>query len=184
MGSIRKNSFTRKILNYLKETSKDLLILGGKIILDPHSLMKGWGVYTDTHKGPYYFSQHLSNLKKSQYFEYKKGKFYLTSIGRIKIIKEIIKERKKKIKWDKKWRAIIFDIPELRRKDRSFLRRELKWIGFKELQKSIWVYPFDIEKELTALLRLWKLDFKGDIRFILIERIEKDKDLRKYFQLS
>jgi len=69
------------------------------------------------------------------------------------------------------------------RRDRDFLRRELLWMGFKELQKSVWIYPYEIEKELKALLEFWKADFAGDIRFLTIENMD-DKDLREYFNLA
>lgn len=182
MRTIRENSFTQKVLDYLKDTSKDLLILGFKIAFDPHSLMKGMGIYTRAPRP--YFARGLSNLKKSQYFFFKNGKFHLTSKGRIIIIKNIIRgsKRNKKTKWDGKWRGIIFDIPELNRKDRNFLRKELKWMGFKEVQKSIWLFPYDIERELKILIKSWRQDFKGDIRFVLIETIE-DIDLKRHFQL-
>jgi len=181
MKPIQKNSLTKKVLNYLTETSKDLLILSMQIVFDPHSLTKGMSIYRDyTHP---YFSVNNHYLKKSKCFTFKNNKFYLTSKGRVELIKTVIENKKEKLKWDGKWRGIIFDIPELNRKDRTFLRNELKWIGFKELQKSVWVFPYDIENELRTLLKLWKIDFKGDIQFILIEKMD-DKKIKKYFNFG
>lgn len=180
---LKENSLTKKILTYLGETSKELLNLGVKIIFDPHSLMKGMGFYTDYTRP--YFHKKISYLKKSKYFTFRNNRFYLTPWGRVEIIKMVIRKRRNgKFKWDGKWRGVIFDIPELNKKDRDFLRKELRWMGFKELQKSVWVVPYDIEKELRTLLKLWKMDFKGDIRFLIIDKIEKDKDLREYFNLK
>ena len=122
-------------------------------------------------------------MKRSPYFSVKDNKFYLSSKGRIEIIKIIIKEKSKTKKWDGKWWAIIFDIPEASRRERNFLRKELKWLGFKELQHSIWFTPYNIEKELLVLLKLWNKDFKGDIRFLKIDKITEDKDLKKLFNL-
>ena len=179
----KKEPLSRKILNHLKEKSKDLLDLSLTIMFDPHELMKGMGLYTQT-PSLYYFPKEISNLKKSPYFNFANNKFYLTYKGREKIIKQIIKEKKdKKIKWDGKWRAIIFDIPELNRRERASLRKELRWMGFIEVQKSVWIYPYNIEKELLTLLKLWQRDFKGDIRFLKIEKIVGDKDLKKHFKL-
>jgi len=179
----KKEPLTRKILTYLGKTSKDLLNISITILFDPRETMKGMGIYTQDH--PLYYSpKDISNLKKSPYFDFKNNKFCLTRKGRIEIVRNVIKEkRNKRMKWDGKWRAISFDIPELNRRERAFLRNELRWIGFKELQKSIWIFPYDIEKELLALLKLWKTDFKGDIRFLRIEKIIKDKDIKKYFQV-
>ena len=107
----------------------------------------------------------------------------MTPKGRIEIIKIILWKKLENKKWDGKWRVIIFDIPEMSRRDRDFLRRELKWIGFIELQKSVWIFPFDMEKELMALLKLWKLKFKGDIRFLIVEKITEEEKLKKHFNL-
>lgn len=52
-------------------------------------------------------------------------------------------------KWDGKWRIVIWDIPENRRVARDLLRYKLKWLGFKQLQKSVWV----TKKNCTKLLR-------------------------------
>lgn len=173
----RKDSLTNKILISLKDTSKDLFDLSVTIMFNPRKLMQGMGIYGDYNKKVY-------NLKRSSYFIVKNNEFYLSPSGRIKIIKSIIKEKKENKKWDKKWRAVIFDIPESSRKERNFLRRELKWMGFRELQHSVWITPHDIEKELLSLLKLWHKDFKGDIRFLKIEKITDDADFKKTFNLK
>ena len=182
MKPIQENSLTKKVLNHLIEKSKDLLILTAQIAFNPYSLTKGMSLYRDYNRP--YFSSNNAHLKQSKCFNFKNNKFYLTPKGRIEIIKIIAKDKKRIPKWDGKWRGIIFDIPELNRKNRNFLRKELRWIGFKELQKSVWIFPYDIEKELKILLKLWKMDFGGDIRFLLIDKIEKEKDIRQYFGLD
>lgn len=173
----KKDSLSSKILLYLQDTSKDLLDASITIMFNPRKLMRGMGIYKDYNKTFY-------NLKRSPYFFEKDKDFYLTTFGRIKIIKNIIEGKRQNKKWDEKWRAIIFDIPESNRRSRNFLRKELKWMGFKELQHSIWIIPYNIEKELLFLLELWHADFKGDIRFLIAEKITNDKDFRKIFNLK
>ncbi|OGE44351.1 hypothetical protein A3B45_03670 [Candidatus Daviesbacteria bacterium RIFCSPLOWO2_01_FULL_39_12] len=51
--------------------------------------------------------------------------------------------------WDGKWRIVIWDIPEKRRVARDLLRYKLKWLGFKQLQKSVWI----TKKNCTQVLR-------------------------------
>lgn len=84
-------------------------------------------------------------------------------------------------KWDKKWRILIFDIKEKRRRTRDLLRRTLISIGFKRLQDSVWVYPYDCEDLITLL----KADFKigKDLLYIIADKIEYDAPLRDYFGL-
>ena len=161
----------------MQDTSKDLLDASITIMFNPYKLMKGMGIYKDYNKTFY-------NLKRSPYFFEKDKDFYLTPFGRIKIIKNIIESKKQNKKWDKKWRAVIFDVPEVSRQSRNFLRKELKWMGFKELQHSIWITPYNIEKELLSLLELWQEDFEGDIRFLVAEKITNDKDFRRIFNLK
>lgn len=77
---------------------------------------------------------------------------------------------------------IVFDIPEKKRKYRDYLRKMLKALGFKELQKSTWVTPYPIPDFLKELL--WEERMKHFTRFITIKEIDYDKDLRKSFNLS
>lgn len=84
--------------------------------------------------------------------------------------------------WDKKWRIVIFDIPNASTFVRNVFRRKLKELGFYALQKSIWVHAYKCHEEI-ALLR----DFLGasanQIRVIEATKIENDTSLRKYFGL-
>ncbi|TSC94999.1 MAG: phenylacetic acid degradation operon negative regulatory protein [Parcubacteria group bacterium Licking1014_1] len=180
----RKINFpTEIILNYLKETSKNLLDLSVAIIFDPDKLIKDAGFYVKYPSFSSSINRWINSLETNSSFKFKENKIYLTKKGRIKIIKSIIKEKYDNFEWDGKWRAVTFDVPETNRRERRFLRNELKTIKLKELQKSLWVCPYNIEKELFALLKLWKTDFKGDIRFLKIDKIAEDKDLIQSFNL-
>lgn len=100
-------------------------------------------------------SRYLAGLNKNKIIILKEinGQFAirLTEQGK-KIIKEMQYEDmkiEKPNKWDKKWRIIIFDIPEgQRRIARDALRNKLKKLGFYLIQKSVWVYPYPCEKEI------------------------------------
>ena len=179
----KEDSLIKKILEYLGETAVGLLELGATVAFDPHRFLRREGPFGSYSKPQ--LTKNISYLKKSGYFKYKNNKLYLTQKGREKIIKLIIQKRnKEKIKkWDGKWRGIIFDIPELNRRERNFLRRELHQMGFRELQRSVWISPFDFERELKTLLKLWRKDFSGDIRFLVIERMENDSDFKRKFNL-
>lgn len=61
-------------------------------------------------------------------------------------------------KWDKKWRAVVFDIPERYRGLRAILRRFLKSVGFAGMQKSLWISPFNVTAEVRAFLEASRLD--------------------------
>lgn len=85
-------------------------------------------------------------------------------------------------RWDRKWRILIFDIPEYRRSIRQKLRTTLHSIGFHRLQQSVWIYPYDCE-DLIALL---KADFKigKDVLYLIVEAIEGEWRIKKHFGLQ
>jgi CRISPR-associated endonuclease Cas2 len=84
-------------------------------------------------------------------------------------------------RWDKKWRLVIFDIPEKRKRLRDVLRATLRRIGFIRLQDSAWVYPHDCEELITLL----KTEFKvgKDVLYMIVDKIENDKIIRTHFKL-
>jgi len=84
-------------------------------------------------------------------------------------------------KWDKKWRVIIFDIPEKMKKVRNHVTFLFRRIGFVRLQDSVWVYPYNCEDIVTLL----KTDLKvGKYMLqLLVDEIENDKHLREEFDL-
>lgn len=133
------------------------------------------------------YPKYIYDLRRRNYIKEVNSKdkkeIRLTAKGELEIIKYKIELKTTKIKWDKKWRAICWDVPEELRKDRDYLREKLRWLGFKELQKSLWIFPFEIKEEVKQLVKLYKKDLAGDVRFLTIEKIEKDSDLKEFFKL-
>lgn len=70
--------------------------------------------------------------------------------------------------WDKKWRIVIFDIPNKFTRARNALRIKLQELGFYQLQKSVWVYPYDCEDEILFIANFFKVE-----RFVEILTVEK-----------
>lgn len=88
---------------------------------------------------------------------------------------------KKPLRWDRKWRIVIFDIPEKRKGLREHVRRLVCNMGFFRLQDSVWVFPYDCE-EIVALLKL-DLKIGTELIYIIADAIEFDKPLRQHFEL-
>ena len=108
----------------------------------------------------------------------------LTKEGR-KMIKKYqfdeLKVEKQKV-WDKKWRILIFDIPEESRKiAREALREKLKRLSFYQLQERVWVCPYPCEKEIKFLAEVFEIN--PYINIILADRIFDDMKVREYFEL-
>ena len=87
----------------------------------------------------------------------------------------------KKRKWDRRWRVVIFDIPERRKNIRDRLRLFMNEYGFVRIQDSVWIYPYDCED----LIALAKANFRvgADVLYMIVERLERDKHLREHFSL-
>jgi DNA-binding transcriptional regulator PaaX len=85
-------------------------------------------------------------------------------------------------KWDRKWRIVMFDIPEKLKKLREALRFHFKEIGLIELQKSVLVFPYPCENEIEFVLELYNAH--RHVRFVLAERIDNEIHLMKKFKLK
>lgn len=133
----------------------------------------------------YYLTQKTKKLIKNGFLkiDIKNGKEFLslTEKGKRKLFYYQITEQKKNIKWDSKWRVIIFDVWENVRKKRNLLRMEIKNFGFIQLQKSVWIYPYECA-EFVDLLKT-DLSFGKNIRYMVVEKLDHDENLRKYFNL-
>ena len=82
---------------------------------------------------------------------------------------------------DGKWRMLIFDIPERRKKSREQVRKTLATIGFVRLQDSVWLYPYDCEDLVTLL----KADFHigKDLLYLIVDSLEGDMHFKHHFGL-
>lgn len=136
----------------------------------------------------YYIKNSITKLKDKGFikFEEKDGKSFvrLTERGRQKLLKYQLGEIviKKPQNWDGKWRVIIFDIHEYRKKTRNEFRNELINLGFLKLQNSVWVYPYGCEEAIIMLKAHFHLG--KDVLYLLVERIENDKWLKREFNLG
>ena len=73
------------------------------------------------------------------------------------------------------------DIWEKRREVRDKLRLVLRRMGFYQMQRSVWVYPYDCED----FIQLLKVDFKvnAGMLYVIADQIEHEWILRKHFKL-
>lgn len=87
------------------------------------------------------------------------------------------------VRWDGKWRLVMFDVPESRKKVRDTLRMLLRNAGFVHFQDSAWIQPYPCD-ELVTLLRSHLGSGKGEIRYLTAALAdESDFAFRKHFNL-
>lgn len=87
----------------------------------------------------------------------------------------------KKENWDGKWRFVGFDVPERIRRGRDALRDKLKDLGFREFQKSVFIFPYDCKNEIEFIVEFFNL--RKYVRFGVLEYIDNELDLKKFFKL-
>lgn len=108
----------------------------------------------------------------------------ITDKGRVRALRYKLSEMQVKNPkvWDKKWRIVIFDIPEKHKRTREIFRENLKMMGFYMLQRSVWVHPYPCFDEIEFLRQIYKVGI--NVTYIVAEKIEATDDLTTHFQLS
>lgn len=184
-----------------KEITKTIfksLLIGGAIIIsanDPHFFMrvlpkiiKNLSYKINSAKKKKEFYDTFYRLKKRDMikFEYRGKQIHvsLTKEGKKEAGKYQIDDLKiqKPERWDKKWRILIFDIKTKDNVKREYLRGKIKELGLFQLQKSVWVYPYDFQKEANVLRNFFNLD-QTEIKIITACEIENDQNMRAFFKL-
>ncbi len=86
-------------------------------------------------------------------------------------------------KWDGQWRVVIYDIPLKFKKASDAFRRKIKELGMYQLQKSIWVYPYDCIKELEFLCGVYGVPLENCILYIKTKDLPKEREIKDFFNL-
>jgi len=108
----------------------------------------------------------------------------LTQKGKAKALTYQIDEIKIKPmkKWDRKWRMVLFDIPEKHKKGRDAISRVLKNMGFYKFQKSVFINPFECNDEINFVIEFFNL--QPYVRIIIADHLDNELHLKTIFGLS
>ncbi|MBU1091836.1 hypothetical protein KKA27_03175 [Patescibacteria group bacterium] len=108
----------------------------------------------------------------------------ITEDGKKRILKYEYQDLKIDIpkKWDKIWRLVIFDIPEVHKKARDAMTFKLQDMGFYPLQKSVFITPYDCKDKLDFICEYF--DISEFVNYFVIKKVEEDSRLRKHFGLN
>ena len=133
----------------------------------------------------------LWELQKRKLIEFKEMadgsvKITLTHLG-----KNLIRQYKldemtlpKHKQWDKKWRWLIYDIPNYKRKASLALSKKLHTLGLYKLQKSIWIFPYEIMPEIEFLCAVFEIDMNNWIHYFKTMEVPKEKEVKEFFNLK
>ena len=75
----------------------------------------------------------------------------------------------------------MFDIPEILKKVRDTFRYQLKKLGFIELQRSVFILPFECKNEIEYIIEFYNI--RKHVRFIEANQIDNELHLKHKFQL-
>lgn len=81
--------------------------------------------------------------------------------------------------WDKKWRVVVFDIPESKRSARNALRQKLKDLGFYAWQKSVFIHPYNCLNEIEFIIELFQI--RPYVRLFEASKIMNESELKFHF---
>ena len=87
----------------------------------------------------------------------------------------------KNIRWDGRWRLVMFDIPHSKRKARDELRQKLKELEFYHLQKSVFISPYPCENEIDFIGNVFNV--RQNILLLYISHFEGEEKLKYHFKL-
>ena len=82
--------------------------------------------------------------------------------------------------WDNKWRLLLYDIPERSKNSRDRFSSKLKNLGFVQLQRSVWVFPYNCEKEILKISVILEID--KYVTYILCNHINNQQKLIQKFR--
>ncbi len=179
-----KNSFSGKILGYLliagmvsiAATSPFFLTRLARTILKDSKYKSKYNY--DKFRSAFYY------LKKKGLIEIYKDDFDIKIIPTERGIRAMKRHQilglniEQPKKWDGKIRIVAFDIPDKQRIQRNAFRRKLKELGFYSSQKSVWLHPFECEKQIQILKDFFALNDK-QVYFFIAEKINDLQLLEK-----
>lgn len=139
------------------------------------------------HYNSSYLKRTLRRLEKQKQVEIveENGQqvFHLTQHGKRKILKysfDTLKVEKPK-SWDRKWRLVIYDVPENEDRTRDVIRSTLRSLGFYQIQESVYLFPYPCFNQIEFLRQYYFLGLH--VQYMVVERIEHDEAHKTYFNL-
>lgn len=95
--------------------------------------------------------------------------------------KALLNFKKKEKNWNGKWFLVFFDVPEIQRNKRNYLRKYLVDIGFYRYQQSIYIFPYECEKEIILIKKI--VEGAKYMKYIIAEKIEDERTVKTFFKL-
>ncbi|MEX2033084.1 MAG: CRISPR-associated endonuclease Cas2 [Candidatus Colwellbacteria bacterium] len=191
---MQRGDLTKRILEHLMDASSDIVYIFAAIVASPYGssrkhierkmreLREGGAtakleIEKIKQKQQNFYSM-LYQLEKEGFIKKTKDrKLLITVLGKEKYKKILsrLPKRHHKPQADTSLKVVIFDIPEKEKHKRGWLRDQLRDLGFKMIQKSVWMGKKKIPKEfledikdlnLLAYIEIFAITKTGSIRSV------------------
>lgn len=126
----------------------------------------------------------LQKNKMVQVYQTTEGFFVkVTKKGKQKLLKYKLDDLRIETpkKWDGKWRLVAYDIPTDKGGKRNAIRSCLKEIGFYQIQKSVYLYPYDCEEMIEYLRQIYNIE--EYVSLLVVGSLEQEEAYKEYFDL-
>ncbi len=174
------------------QTEKILRILAAGVILPAIFIMPGVGRLFIQKRSPWQkfgkkLKPRIKNLLKRELVAIgeKDGEMVikLTEKGKMTLLKYDFERMRirRPLRWDGKWRLVIFDIPNGKKVAREIFREKLKQLEFYPLQKSVFLTPYPCFSEIEFLRQV--LGIGENVRILIVEKLEGEEIFRQHFGL-
>ncbi len=173
---MQRGELTKRILEHLMNASSDMLYLFAAIVVSPYGASRGQieRKMEELREGSTKSKADLEKIRQKQRNFYnivyqlrrdgfikktEKRKLLITVLGKEKYKKILnrLPKRYHKPQADTSLKVVIFDIPEKEKYKREWLRDQLRELGFKMLQKSVWIGRKKLPREFIEDIRNIKL---------------------------
>lgn len=190
MFRLRRNSGPYNLL-------KNLLSVGGVVVLSTFSPVTGSlilrniisGYFKNKKFQKFRFLQDLRRLQDRKIIDYRvlPDKKISIVVKKPDSLKKLVYDfdalKLDERSWDRKWRLVVFDVPELNKRYRDELREKLKKLNFYMIQKSVYITPYRCENEVDFLCAVFGIN-RNNVLIFDIKKFEGEEKLRHYFNLN
>lgn len=133
---------------------------------------------------PHILKRNLKRLREQEVVEIieKGGEeiIKLTQKGHAKYLKFSLEELSLNSKrWDGKWRIVVYDIAKFKKSQVSAFRNILKYINFFQLQKSVYLTPYQCDGQIAYLREYFGIS--DEVLLIRADKIENESFYKQYF---
>jgi CRISPR-associated endonuclease Cas2 len=126
----------------------------------------------------------LHRLKMIDVVETQQGyEVALTEKGKQRVLKYSLESMKLVTdNWDRRWRIIVYDISESKREARKFFQTVLRKLQFLQLQKSVYLTPFECKNEIEYVRQICNIG--EEVSILTVSGLENEEVYKGYFGLE